>query len=523
MQMEKNSAAVLKKERAMQAVFGLVLVLGFLARVYRIGRVPGGINQDEAYAGYEAWSLLKYGVDSNGYHFPVYLEAWGSGMNALNTYLMIPFIALFGLKNWVIRLPQLMIGILTLPAVYGIVKRCFSEKYALFAMFLCAIAPWHIMLSRWGLESNLAPGFIVFGLYFFMRGLEKPGYFILSAVMYGLSLYCYATIWPFVPLIIVMEACYCLWYRKIKKSPAILLAVLILFLLALPLLLFVAVNKGWLPEIVTPFFSVPKLAFFRSGEVSLTQILPNLKNMIYIIYHQNDGLIWNTTEKYGLYYKFSTPFFLLGVIFMGIRMGRAIKEKRFAPEGLLLIQLVAGVLLGCLIEINVNRDNIIFIPIIIITAVGIADLVELIKKPGWLALPVLIYAVAFLFFENYYYTEYEREVAPWFADGLEEALAAAKQSAEIVYVDVMVQYPRILFYEQIPVTEYLETVELYDYPGGAREVVGFGNYRFFSKLEEPDPDKTYIVDCKTEKLPTFSGDEFEIENFGTYMVAIPKK
>lgn len=39
--------------------------------------------------------------DSSGYRFPVYLTAWGSGMNALNTYLMIPFMAVFGAEVWV--------------------------------------------------------------------------------------------------------------------------------------------------------------------------------------------------------------------------------------------------------------------------------------------------------------------------------------------------------------------------------------------------------------------------------------
>ena len=62
------------------------------------GKYLVGLHADEAYAGYEAWSMCHYGYDSWGYKNPVYLRAWGSGMNALNSYLMIPFIAIDGLS-----------------------------------------------------------------------------------------------------------------------------------------------------------------------------------------------------------------------------------------------------------------------------------------------------------------------------------------------------------------------------------------------------------------------------------------
>lgn len=46
--------------------FFLVLffcLIGILARLILIGQVPYGLNQDEASAGYEAWSILNYGID----------------------------------------------------------------------------------------------------------------------------------------------------------------------------------------------------------------------------------------------------------------------------------------------------------------------------------------------------------------------------------------------------------------------------------------------------------------------------
>ena len=82
-------------DKLIPLLFAVFLAVGIGARVWRFGAVPGGINQDEAFAAYEAYSILRTGLDTSGYPFPVYLTAWGSGMNALESYLMMPFIALF--------------------------------------------------------------------------------------------------------------------------------------------------------------------------------------------------------------------------------------------------------------------------------------------------------------------------------------------------------------------------------------------------------------------------------------------
>ena len=125
----------LSDEKIQKLLFILILILGIGARLWMYGDVPGGINQDEAFAAREAWSLLHYGKDSFGYSCPMYLTAWGSGMNALNTYLMMPFIALFGMHTWVFRLPQMLIGILSLFAIEEIVSKVADWKCSLLAMF----------------------------------------------------------------------------------------------------------------------------------------------------------------------------------------------------------------------------------------------------------------------------------------------------------------------------------------------------------------------------------------------------
>lgn len=323
-------------------LFILFLLMGIAVRIWQLGGVPADINQDEAFSGYEALSLLRAGMDSHGYSFPVYLVAWGSGMNALNSYLMMPFLALFGAETWVIRLPQVIVACLTLLAVYFLMKRIINERAALCALFLLAVSPWHIMMSRWGLESNLAPGFLIFGLYFFLRGLENSHFFLLSALFYGLSLYSYATIWPFVPVMLLLQFGYCLFSKKIRFSRSLLLSVVLLGILALPLILFLLVNFGIIEEIRLPFISIPKMLYLRGDEVSLHNIYDNMMNLWNIVKSQHDDCLWNATERFGIFYFCTLPFFFIGLLFyIGEIVGK-LRKREFSGHMLIIIQLFGG-------------------------------------------------------------------------------------------------------------------------------------------------------------------------------------
>ncbi|MBR1970988.1 MAG: hypothetical protein IKA18_00265, partial [Clostridia bacterium] len=117
-----------KESKALKIAFFAILAIGVLARVLFFWNIPNGINQDEAFAGYNAYSLLKYGIDTSGYAFPVYFTAWGSGMNALETYLAMPFVAIFGITAFAIRIPQVITGIFSIFVIYKLVEK-YSNKY----------------------------------------------------------------------------------------------------------------------------------------------------------------------------------------------------------------------------------------------------------------------------------------------------------------------------------------------------------------------------------------------------------
>jgi len=473
-------------------LFALIMLAGIFARVYQFGIVPGDINQDEAFAGYEAYSIMKYGIDTAGYKYPVYLTAWGSGMNALESYLMIPFIVLFGLKVWVIRLPQVIAAILSLPAVYFLVKRLVDRKAAILSMLMLAICPWHIILSRWGLESNLAPALLLFGLLFFVKGLEKPKYLLLSAFMYGLSLYCYATYWIYTPFIILIQYIYCIVKKKIKFDRYVVFSALILAVMAAPLILFLLINYGLMDEIRTPFFSIPKLLYFRNGELSFDEKEKKLELLKNIFLYQTDKSIWNSPTKYGLFYYISMPFACMGLVYCISRIIRCAKEKHFCPEALLLVQLVVGLPQCILIKANATKINILFIPIVILIALGIFFLEKLTFR-RFAAIIAALYCVLFIGFESYYFTDYVRESDPHFSRGLGEAVEFADSRGEHVYFEQGTFYPKVLFYTKIPVERFIDSVEYEYYPAAYLTAYGFDKYSMWADPYHPEDNAAYVI------------------------------
>lgn len=515
--MKKNISSK-NPERITRLLFILFLAIGIFARIWQFGIVPGDINQDEAFAGYEAYSLLHYGMDSAGYRFPVYLTTWGSGMSALNTYLMIPFVALFGLKVWAIRLPQVIIACLTLWVVYLLVKRLFGEIPALCALFLLAISPWHIGMSRWGMDANMAPGFVIFGLYFFVRGLENSKFFLLSALMYGLSLYCYAVIWPIIPLLILLQLAYGIFCKKIRFDHHLLLSGLLLFLLALPLMLFLLVNMDVIREIRLPFLSIPRLVYMRAGEFSFSNIPEKAHRLWSILREQTDGMDWNGTSEYGIYYMGTLSFFVLGLFYcIKTSVEKLLIKKEEAPEFLLLIQLFGGVVLGLAIYTNINRDNILFIPMIIVAALGVYYLCSLIDL-RYLILPAVFYLCLFVGFEHYYFTDYSKLLEYHFCKGLEDAMEEAVAYDGPVCISRGTTQARILFYTRIPVQEYIDTVEYYMYPHPYLEASSFGRYSFEFDAAQPDPSVTYVLNQSVDLTP-YEQAGFTLHTYDYYTVA----
>jgi 4-amino-4-deoxy-L-arabinose transferase-like glycosyltransferase len=189
----------------------LIIFLAFFLRFYKLNSYPA-LNADEAAIGYNAYSLLQTGKDEHGNSWPIHFQSFNDYKPGLYVYIVMPFVAVLGLNEWAVRIPNAALGVLTTLIVYFLVKKLLpiSRKYSIFnfqfsieelAALFIAISPWHIHFSRGGWEVNTATFFITAGLLFFLKGLHSKKYIALSVLAFVMSLYTYHAARIIVPLL----------------------------------------------------------------------------------------------------------------------------------------------------------------------------------------------------------------------------------------------------------------------------------------------------------------------------------
>jgi 4-amino-4-deoxy-L-arabinose transferase-like glycosyltransferase len=182
----------------------LILVVATFLRVYQLDKVPPSLFGDEVDVGYNAYSLLKTGQDLYGQTLPVLIRSLSEYRAPLFIYSDVPFIAVFGLNEWGVRLAAAFWGVISIAGLYFLTRKLFNEKVALISAFSLAISPWHIQYSRAGFEVTMLLAFETLGTFFFIKGLEKKYFLILSAILFALTPYIYSTAVIFTPILVLL-------------------------------------------------------------------------------------------------------------------------------------------------------------------------------------------------------------------------------------------------------------------------------------------------------------------------------
>lgn len=184
----------------------IVLFLTFGLRLYKLDSNPPAPYWEEVALGYDAYSIFKTGKDHHGNFIPLAaFESFGDWKPSLYFYLIVPFIFLFDLTIFSVRLPAVFGGICTIFATAQIAvmlhkhyfsKKELSKKYVyVFSLFVAAISPWNILFSRAGWEAMVATALISWGVVFGIKSIEvdknsRVSFFI-SALLLSLSTYAY--------------------------------------------------------------------------------------------------------------------------------------------------------------------------------------------------------------------------------------------------------------------------------------------------------------------------------------------
>lgn len=205
-----------------------IVFFGFILRFYSLGDIPAGFHRDEAFFGYNSYSLLKTGSEITGDFLPLHLSSYLYSP-AGYSYLTIPFIILFDLNEFSVRFASALFGSLSVVLMYFLSLKLFQgyknrEYIALVSSALLAFAPWHINLSRTATENTIVVFLLLIGLISFFRWKEKQSlvYLLGTFLLFFGTFFLYQAPRAFFPLFVPILFL-TLAYKNLHKQRFIIL------------------------------------------------------------------------------------------------------------------------------------------------------------------------------------------------------------------------------------------------------------------------------------------------------------
>lgn len=314
--------------------FLIIVFIAIVTRFVGLGEVPPSLNWDEVSHGYNAYSILKTGHDEWGNFMPTIFRAYGDYKLPVYIYLTAVSEFFFELNYFSVRLVSVLAGIGSVVFTYLLVRKNFTNNnVALLSALLMAISPWSLFVSRAAFEANLALFFIISGAYFLSS--KK---FIISAILFGLSVWTYNSARIFVPLLLFSTF---IVYRKNIKPVFWIIAAL--FIVPMLYQLFNPVgqarysnlqildegaiayieeqrNTTTIPDPISKtIYNRPVYFLSRVTENYLNHFSPQ-----YLFFEGSSDYQFNVPE-HGLIFWILIPFFYVGIVIAV----KNIKEKKY--------------------------------------------------------------------------------------------------------------------------------------------------------------------------------------------------
>jgi len=151
----------------------ILLGIGIVFRVYQFGIIPLALNRDEAALGYNAFTIATSGMDEWGNHLPTTFRSFGDYKLPGYIYTLSFLIHVFGVHDWVIRLPSLIACFGIILITFWLILRISKQKTtALLAATMVAIQPWDIFYGRMAYEAHLGLCLLLTSIYLWQK--TKP-------------------------------------------------------------------------------------------------------------------------------------------------------------------------------------------------------------------------------------------------------------------------------------------------------------------------------------------------------------
>lgn len=501
----------------------LVFVMFIIvSRIYKFGAVPACMGCDEAGAAYDAYCLANWGVDRYLNKLPVYLINFGGGQSALYVYLTVIFIKLFGTNIISYRLPELLFFIASIVVSYILVNKFKDKKTALLFTFLIIICPWHIEASREGIDCNLlAPMFILDLLLLSIAQDRKKSYmYIIAGISIGITLYTYALSYLLIPVFLIVYIGYMIYIKNINLRQIVLLGIPI-FILAIPLMWMILLNKGIVDKTNLGIFTIPKLFIYRQNEIKFSNLYRYGWYSIKCIFFSEDGL-----------YLLEVPFFLIGCYVSVKEIIKSFQTKTFNITALIFMSLVAMLLTNLTVPIwTLNRGNILFIPILYITAIGMIYMTK--NSVKLTILNIAFLTILFINYESMYFIPKDYAMDPYkdneisaITENIESNDINKEAEKYIISNRKAGPYIYTLIANKMSPYDFYSTADI-EIDGPKVTLKSYGKYHFifdkelYNRIKNDEKDTKYIIvidKAYEEKINQLLNHGFSQEDSNSYYI-----
>src|SRR3990167_5608828 len=106
----------------------LAVLLAATLRLYKLNSYPVSLSWDEVAIGYNAYSISQTGADEYAAKWPLLFKSFNDYKLPGYIYTDALFIKLFGLSEFMVRLPSAIFGIIAVVTIYFLAKKLFEKS-----------------------------------------------------------------------------------------------------------------------------------------------------------------------------------------------------------------------------------------------------------------------------------------------------------------------------------------------------------------------------------------------------------
>lgn len=437
--------------RLVNSKYLLVLIcIFFLAtRLYKISEVPSSVYWDEASIGYNAYSIAETGKDEWGKSFPLHFRAFGEFKLPVYIYSAVPFVKIFGLNAFSVRIPAVLFSLGVILLTYLLAKKLSgNDLIGLIGSFFVSISPWFFIFSRTGYEATAGLMFYVLAVYLFLEFEKNTWVILFSIISFILSAYSYNSFRIIIPItILILIAFHFHSLKSIlrKNFLPVILSVFILILSVIPIYRLYVYDSG-----------ASRLQAVGAAKTSIIQNYFSHFSLNFL-FISGDKNLRSQQEGFGQLYLLDLLFLPMGFLFF-------LKSKfryKFLPLILLLLGPVPAAITK---EVPHALRSISVVPFIsIMSAAGVVYVLKYINRNFLSVIAIIVYLILFTGYFLNFISVYPIQASEDWQYGYQQIFTGLKNDFSkydhVVISDEYAQpYIFALFYQKIDPKSFRQSV-----------------------------------------------------------------